>query len=134
MSSKPSASEYNNDNKKRASYLLIALVITVVSIVATFITVSATNQKNAFRAGDIDAAANSCAEEIDDEYGDELFHSSFDAGSSSFNARRKTYTIWYRVSTRSTDKHGISSVKDMMVKCEVKEFLGYVSRMENYDL
>lgn len=130
------ASSNNSKKQKKKTYLmlLVFLAASITAMVVTFSIYYVSNKKVAFNVPDVDTAANSCEQEVKDAFGKELLHKSYDHGSSRYEENRRRYVIWYRLTIRRLDSEGIAVVQDKMAKCEVWEFLGYVSSFEVYDL
>ena len=122
---------------KKTNLLVILAAVLAISVTATlgvYFSYSFSQGEITFTVPDISSAANSCEDYITDNYGKSLMHKSYDHGSSSYDEIRKRYTVWFRITTRDTDDEGRAEIKDGMVKCEINEFLGYVSSFEAYDL
>lgn len=104
----------------------LLLLILITSIVATVYFYGPGDIKKRFYARSIGEAADSCEEEIDGHFSKHLISKHYDQISSRYDASRKQYIIFYRISHRKV-VDGIPSIEDSMAKCAVWESLGYVS-------
>jgi hypothetical protein len=124
---------HQQGSSKAATTLTLLLIITVITVIATYVKYRDEDGNIRFNVATVDAAANSCENYIDDQFGQDIIHKAYDHGSSRYEPNSRRYIIWYRISTRTPDEDGVMTVKDLLAKCEIWEFLGYVSNFESYD-
>lgn len=108
------------------STIIVLLLILSVCIGVTITFFGPKDIKKSFFARSIGDAADSCEEEINDHFGSKLVSKNYDQMSSRYEAARKQYIVYYRIS-HAEQVDGIPTIEYSMAKCAVWESLGYVS-------
>lgn len=116
-------------NKRKTSTLIIlviALLLMALFMTVVFFGFGANKQQTAFFARSINDASYDCEDKIDSKFDEDLVSKYYDEISSRYEAKRRQYVIYYRVSAY-TEQDGVRVVEDYMAKCIVWERVGYVS-------
>ncbi len=123
-------------SRKTRAYIMLAMfvVLSMAAISLTYTTYSVATGKISFTVRDIGEASDSCEQELTDLYGNNILSKSYDHGSSRYDQRLRRYKVWYRFTLRSPTEQGTMVIEDKMIVCEIREFLGYVSSFQVYDL
>ena len=106
-----------------ATIIIMALCTTLAITIALF---GPKEVKQAFFVRSIGEAADSCEQEVVNNYGERLISKHYDEISSRYEPNYKQYTVFYRISF-TTMENNLPTVQSAMVKCIVWERLGYVS-------
>ena len=123
-----------NQNTRNYIFLAILTVLAVAAISMTYTTYVVATGQVSFNVRNITEASDSCEAELDSQYGDTIISKSYDHSSSRYDERIRKYFIYYRFTTRTEDDDGIMVIEDKMISCEIREFLGYVSATQTFDL
>ena len=118
-----------NEKKNKTRTILLAIFSFLLLLTATTAILYLTfdkKSKTAFFVRSINDASYDCEAKIINKYDDDLVSKSFDNISSRYEADRRQYVIYYRISIKERDED-FTVVSDYMAKCIVWERLGYVS-------
>lgn len=116
-------------NKRKTSTLIIlgiALLVLALLMTVVLLSLGSYKQPTAFFARSINDASYDCEDKINSEFDDDLVSKYYDEISSRYEAKRRQYVIYYRVSAYA-EQDGVRVVEDYMAKCIVWERVGYVS-------
>ena len=108
------------------STVIWVVMVLIVSIGVTVALFGPKEIKKSFFARSIGEAADSCEKEIIDHFDDRLVTKYYDQISSRYEAERKQYIVYYRVSHAELI-NDMPTIEYSMAKCVVWESLGYVS-------
>ena len=124
-----------SSNPRRKLIISISLVLVIIiTVVVTYLTYSLSmgSGQKAFYARSMDDASYDCEAKIIDRFDERLINKHFDQYSSRYDANKRQYLIYYRV-TASDNGEDVPTLKEHMVKCVVWERLGYVSDFSVFD-
>lgn len=125
----------DDDNPGRSKWTLVLIIIGLVAVLSVIIfSVTAFQPKtqSSFFARSINDASYDCESKIEKKYGTKLVSKYFDNHSSRYEADRRQYLIYYRITVHELDQK-IPTNNDYMAKCTVWERLGYVSEFRVYE-
>lgn len=127
MPRKPVADKALQLKRHRLRTIAVVLLLLIsIGLIITVILLEKADAPVAFYARDINDASYDCEDKINRYYEEDLVSKVYDDYSSRYEADKRQYIIFYRVSV-NTEMDGYPTVVDYMIKCVVWERLGYVS-------
>jgi hypothetical protein len=121
----------HGSNASRIIFTSLAIVVLTVVVTFLWLNKRTSNDYSPYAARDLGSAATVCEQKIDKNLGASLLHKRYDDISSRYEASKKRYVIYYRLSVKNSAGNGAS---EQFAKCVIWESRGYVTGFEVIDL
>jgi hypothetical protein len=124
---------FKNINGSTKINIILILLVIVATLVAIYYAKNSNPEKKPFYARSMNDASYDCEDKIISKFKDSLVIKTFDNFSSRYEANKRQYLIYYRISVKEKQDNA-PTIKDYMAKCVVWERLGYVSNFSVFEI